>query len=201
MATINEKQLSFANQLVEQVVQVPPGRDATWNLMGSVGAGKTTTLHLVQEALRQRGVIPLMLSALAGEVDAGPIVLLEALDQLRFAHLSNGESELVSDPRVRWLDKLAAMTAVIERNHESVVLLCDEPSLWHRASQSTLEDTPEHCARSFYDWITKESTCRRIVSGWLEEDVPVRNRRFVPRLDDGRAFLTESTNRSSVRVS
>jgi tetratricopeptide (TPR) repeat protein len=88
---------------------------------------------------------------------------------------------------------MAAITAVIERNHNSVVILCDEPTLWYRTPQASLEDTPEHCARSFADWIARGSTCRRIISGWVDEEVPIRGRPPVPRLDDGRSFLAESS--------
>ena len=193
MATINEKQRDFARNLVEQVVRAPSGRDALWNLTGSVGSGKTSVLHLIQESCWAKQTIPLMLTAPGGEVDAGPIALLEAVDQLDAAHLLNGERSAISDPKLRWPDKMAAITAVIERNHNSVILLCDEPSLWHRTPQASLEDTPEHCARSFADWIARRSTCRRIVSGWVDEDVPVRGRPPVPRLDDGRSFLAESS--------
>jgi tetratricopeptide (TPR) repeat protein len=197
MATIKDKQGIFAEKLAEQVVRAPSGRDALWNLTGSVGAGKTSVLHLVQEHLWARGKVPLLLTAPAGEVDAGPIALSEAADQLEAAHLLNGEGSAINDPKVRWPDKLAAITAAIERNHNSIVLLCDEPTLWHRAPQATLEDTPEHCARSFSDWIARGSTCRRVVSGWVDEDVPVRSRPSVPRLDDGRSFLAEPSNWSS----
>ncbi len=138
-----------------------------------------------------------MVTAPAGEVDTGPIALLEAVDQLETAHLLNGERSAINDPKLRWPDKMAAITAVIERNHNSVVLLCDEPTLWHRTPQASLEDTPEHCARSFADWIVKETTCRRIVSGWVDEDVPVRGRPPAPRLDDGLSFLAESSDWSS----
>jgi tetratricopeptide (TPR) repeat protein len=192
MATINEKQQNFAGKLVEQVLRFPTGRDALWNLTGSVGSGKTSVLHLIQESFWATGTIPLMVTAPAGEVDAGPIALLEAADQLEAAHLLNGERGAINDPKLRWSDKMAAITAAIERNHNSVVILCDEPALWHRTPQASLEDTPEHCARSFADWIARESTCRRIVSGWVDVDVPVRGRPPVPRLDDGRSFLAES---------
>ena len=138
-----------------------------------------------------------MVSAPAGEVDAGPIALLEVVDQLQAAHMLNGERSAINDPKVRWSEKMAAITEAIERNHNSVILLCDEPTLWHRTPQDSLEDTPVHCVRSFADWITRESTCRRIVSGWVDEEVSVRGRPPVPRLDDGRSFLTESNYWSS----
>jgi hypothetical protein len=196
MTPINDKQRDFAGKLVEQVFHVPAGRDALWNLTGSVGSGKTSVLHLIQEAFWKKEMIPLMVTAPAREADAGPIALLEVVDQLP-PHLLNGEHSAINNPKLRWTDKMAAITAVIERNHNSVVLLCDEPTLWHLTPQASLEDTPEHCARSFADWITRGSTCRRIISGWVDEDVPVRGRPQVPRLDDGRSFLVESSNWSS----
>ena len=79
----------------------PPGRGALWNLTGSVGSGKTSVLHEIQESCWAKGTIPLMVTAPAGEVDAGPIALLEAVDQLETAHLLNGERSAINDPKLR----------------------------------------------------------------------------------------------------
>src|ERR1700693_636247 len=108
MATINEKQREFAGKLVEQGLRVPAGRDALWNLTGSVGSGKTSVLHLIQESFWAKETIPLMVTAPGGEVDAGPIALLEAAGQLEAVHLLNGEGSAINNARLRWSEKMAA---------------------------------------------------------------------------------------------
>jgi len=99
MATIDQKQQRTAHWLVDQVLKAAPNRDAVWNLTGAVGSGKTSVLRLVAESLRQTSLIPVLVTAPAGEVDAAPIALFEAASHLKRAALLNGESDILTDPR------------------------------------------------------------------------------------------------------
>lgn len=191
MRTIHERQRELAERLVEDVVRTRPDRDTLWNLNGTVGSGKTTILQIAQTSLWEKKLIPVTVNAPHGEADAGPIALLEIVDQLEGAHLVNGERSVIDDPRIGWSQKLETITTSIERNHTSIVLLCDEPALWYGVPHASLEDTPEHCARSLAEWLARGPTCRRILSGRLDEDVPILRRVRAPKLEDGRSLLVE----------
>ncbi|MCY2994680.1 MAG: hypothetical protein NTY19_43485 [Planctomycetota bacterium] len=192
MATIDEKQHSTAGWLARQVRDTKPDRHAVWNLTGAVGSGKTSVLRLIAESLRAERLIPLTVTAPGGEVDAAPIALLEAASQLMAANLLNGESDILSDPTRRWTDKMDAVTAVVNKHHRDIVVLCDEPTRWYHQQESLLDDTPDFCARSLAEWIAKDAVCRRVITGWVPDDVPLLGRTKSPRLDDGRAFLAEN---------
>lgn len=191
MATIDEKQSKVADWLVRRLLEARPGPDALWNIAGAPGAGKTAVLRLVQEALWSHNLIPVLVTAPSGEVDAAPIALLEMADQLHTHRLLNGAIAPLSDPTQRWADKMAAITSRVNQNPQSVVLLCDEPTRWYPNRQSLLGDPPAYTARLFAEWIAKDATCRRVISGRIPGEVPARSQTVVPRLDDGRAFLAE----------
>ncbi len=191
MAQIDEKQRRTAEWLADQVAKTDPNRYALWNLWGSVGSGKSSVLRLVAKSLFDRGFVAIIVAAPGGEVDAAPIALMSTASQLKSANLLNGELAKLTNPRRRWTEKLELLTKAVERNFDKVVLLCDEPARWYRSSESILCDTPDHCARSYADWIVNETNCRRVVSGWVSGSVPYNQRTPAPRLDDGRAFLTE----------
>src|SRR5208283_2792382 len=127
MPTLDEKQRDTAHELVWDAIFLRPGQDALWNLAGTVGSGKTTVLRRVAEQLRFERLIPLTISAPAGEIDSGSIAMLETASQLKDSNLLNGEMSVISDPKAHWRDKLEAIANAVERHHEQIVILCDEP--------------------------------------------------------------------------
>lgn len=192
MATIDQKQRRTAHWLVGQVREAAADRHAVWNLTGAVGSGKTSVLRLAADSLREESLIPVVITSPAGEVDAAPIALFEAASHLKAANLLNGETDILTDPRRRWADKMDAVTTVLNRHSRDVVILCDEPTRWYHHQESLLDDTPDFCARSLAEWIAKDAVCRRIITGRIPDDVPSRDRTNAPRLDDGREFLAEN---------
>ena len=110
------------------------------------------------------------------ENDSGPIALLETAGQLRASELLNGEVAILSDPRRRWADKMAAITEVVDRHREEVVILCDEPTFWYQGEESLLEDTPQFSARLFAEWVASGARCRRIITGRIPGDAKPADR-------------------------
>ena len=192
MAQIDEKQRATADWLSRQILAAKPDRNALWHLAGTVGSGKTSVLRLVAESLRSAGLLPVMVGAPGGEVDAAPIALLEMAAPLKAAQHLNGETAVLRDPRRTWAEKMDAITTAVNNSLKSVVLLCDEPTRWYHREESLLDDTPDYCARSLAEWIARDACCRRVISGRIPDDVPPRDRTMAPRLDDGRDFLAEN---------
>ena len=188
MSTIDEKQYATATWLAAQVRDADPGPTALWNLAGAVGAGKSSVLRKVREVL-EPGLVPIMASAPGDQVDAAPIALIEMASQLQSANLLHGEMATLSDVSRSWPDKLGAVTGAIERNAHSVVILCDEPTRWYHRDEDLLDDTPDYAARSLAEWIAKEATCRRIITGRLPGTAIPRAVTRAPRFDDCGDFL------------
>ena len=191
MAQIDEKQRRTAEWLADQVAKTDPNRYALWNLWGSVGSGKSSVLRLVAKSLFDRGFVAIIVAAPGGEVDAARSALMSTASQLKSANLLNGELAKLTNPRRRWTEKLELLTKAVERNFDKVVLLCDDRLdgiVRPNRSYATLQTTAQ---RSYADWIVNETNCRRVVSGWVSGSVPYNQRTPAPRLDDGRAFLTE----------
>jgi hypothetical protein len=149
-------------------------------------------MRLVAKSLRDQGLVPVVVSAPADEVDSAAIALLTTASRMKEEDLLKGELITLTDPRQPWSAKLDALTGALDSHFDRVVLLCDEPGRWYRPSESTLDDTPDYCARSYADWIVKETNCRRVVSGWVSGFVQSDQRVWAPRLDDGRTFLAEN---------
>lgn len=183
MVTLDEKQVETAKKLVRQVKGLQPDQRALWSLTGEVGSGKTSVLRRVEEQFRLENLIPLTISAPAGELDAGPIALLETARQLKDNGFLNGEMNIISDPKKPWAQKMAAVTDAVNRYHRDIVILCDEPRRWWHD-----DDPPDYGARSFAEWIENTARCRRIITGWIKIN-PAERRTRVPSLDDGRDLL------------
>jgi len=167
--------------------------NALWQLSGADGSGKTTILRRVAEQLPSEKLVPILVSAPAGQIDSAPIALLETARQLKSNGLLNGEMSIISDPAIRWREKMAAITKVVEKNHQDVVILCDEPTNWYPFQESLVADTPGDCARSLAEWMVKDAPCRRVVAGWSSNDRPA-GRTWAPRLNDGRELLVPDMN-------
>ncbi len=190
MPTLSERQDQTAVQLVRKLHGLTPGRGSLLNLTGAVGSGKTSVLRRVAEELhREKRWIPVLVTAPNRENDSGPIALLETAGQLRASELLNGEVAILSDPRTRWADKMAAITEVVNKHCEDVVFLCDEPALWYQGEESLLEDTPQFSARLFAEWVASGARCRRIITGRIPCDAKPAGRIATPSLDDGREML------------
>ena len=190
MPTLSERQDQTAVQLVRKLHGLTPGRESLLNLTGAVGSGKTSVLRRVAEELhREKRWIPVLVTAPNRENDSGPIALLETAGQLRASELLNGEVAILSDPRTRWADKMAAITEVVDKHCEDVVFLCDEPALWYQGEESLLEDTPQFSARLFAEWVASGARCRRIITGRIPGDAKPAGRIATPSLDDGREML------------
>jgi len=143
MPTLSERQDQTAVELVRKLHGLTPGRESLLNLTGAVGSGKTSILRrVVDELNREKGWIPVLVTAPNREYDSGPIALLEAAAQLKASKRLNGEVEILSDPRRCWADKMAAITEVVDRHRGEVVILCDEPTFWYQWEESLLEDMP-----------------------------------------------------------
>ncbi|MGO9465694.1 MAG: hypothetical protein ACLQIB_18145 [Isosphaeraceae bacterium] len=190
MPTLSELQDQTALQLVEKLQSPTEGRGLLLNLIGAAGCGKTSVLRRVADKLRREEPwFPVLLAAPNRDNDSGAIALLETAGQLKVRGLLNGEMATLSDPRRPWADKMAAITEVVDRHCDDVVILCDEPALWYQGEESLLEDTPQFSARSFAEWIASGARCRRIVTGWVPGDARPADRVTAPRLDDGREML------------
>ena len=70
MTTLDAKQTDTAEAIVGHLKDLPPGRNALWQLSGAVGSGKTTILRRVAEQLPSEGLVPIYVSAPAGEIDS-----------------------------------------------------------------------------------------------------------------------------------
>jgi tetratricopeptide (TPR) repeat protein len=191
MWKLDEKQIDTAKTIARRVSSLRPDQSALWQLSGAVGSGKTTVLRRIAEQLRVEQLIPLTVTAPAGEIDAAPIALIETAGELRSHGLLNGEIGILADPKRRWSEKMAAIIETVERNRDHVVLLCDEPRGWYRLNESQLDGSPDHNARSLADWMVNRVQCRRIVAGWISNDSPA-GRIWAPRLDDGRQLLEDN---------
>ncbi|MCA9030224.1 MAG: hypothetical protein KDA66_05400, partial [Planctomycetaceae bacterium] len=148
-----------------QSLQSDPGTNAIINLAGAVGAGKTSVLRLTERLFRQRGLQPIFLSAPQADAETSAIVLSDAADSLASAGSLNGEADILRDPLRRWMEKFEAVTSVVDKEPDRYAILCDEPSHWFRQGASEVDDTPDHHARLVSDWVFKQATCRRVVSG------------------------------------
>lgn len=189
MLTLDEKQQAKADWFVERLTSRPADRSALWNLTGAVGSGKTTVLRRIADRLQLESLIPILITVPAGEIDAAPIALLETGNQLKNSGLLNGEMTVVSDPKRRWVEKMAVITDAVNRHHEEVVLLCDEPMFWYRLHESSVNDSPDDCSRKLAEWIANDAPCRRVMTGLLPSNRPVAAYAVAPRLEDGREFL------------
>ena len=138
-------------------------------------------------------MIPLTITAPAGEVDAAPIALTQVASELSSHGLLNGEIGLVSDPKRPWSEKVAAIIETVEKNREHVVILCDEPRSWYRLNQSLVDGSPDCNAQSLAEWFVNRVQCRRIVAGWISNNSPV-GRSWAPRLHDGRELLEDEAD-------
>ena len=171
MPTLSERQDQTAIELVRKLHGLNPARESFLNLTGAVGSGKTSVLRrVVDELHREKTWIPVFVTAPNREYDSGPVALLEAASQLKASQLLNGEVEILSDPRRGRADKMAAITEVVDRHREEVVILCDEPTFWYEGDESLLEDTPQYSARSFAEWVASGARCRRIITGRIPGD-------------------------------
>ncbi len=198
MANLDDKQNATAARLVEQIRDARANSSAVWNLAGTVGTGKTSVLRLVRQMLAT-DLVPLMVTAPGDEVDAAPIALLEMAGQLKTANLLNGEMATIDDPSRAWADKFDAVTNVVEKNWERVVILCDEPTRWYHQHKSLLGDTPDAIARKLAEWISEQTRCRRVISGWIPGNVSALHRTFAPRSWMTVAQLSLPTRSSGVR--
>ena len=188
MTTLDARQTDTAQEIVETLKVLRPGRNALWQLSGAVGSGKTTVLRRVAELLPYHDLTPIFVSAPSGEIDSAAIALLETAEQLKSKGLLNGEMSIISDPARSWPEKMDVITGVLDNHHQDVVILCDEPTLWYRSNESLIDDTPAECGRSLGDWITNDTACRRVVAGWISNDSPA-GRNWAPAIDDGRELL------------
>jgi len=190
MTVLDEQQHEVADWLANSLKKVPANRRALWQLTGAVGSGKTNVLRLLGPRLLHLGLKPIFISAPADEVDSAAIALLETASQLEAYGLANGDLAAVRDPKSRWDNKLNAVTTAINKHLHDVAIVCDEPHRWYHTSHSDLDETPDHAARSFAEWIAKDARCRRVISGWIPDDTTPLGTTGAPRLPDGREVLT-----------
>src|ERR1700677_4628001 len=98
MMTLDARQTDTAQEIVETLKVLRPGRNALWQLSGAVGSGKTTVLRRVAELLPYENLTPIFVSAPSGEIDSAALALLETAEQLKSKGLLNGEMSIISDP-------------------------------------------------------------------------------------------------------
>ncbi len=188
MPTLDEKQTETAQEITRQVKSLRSDQGAALATQRGSWLGQDNGLTPCCRATSIGEIIPIFVSAPAGEMDSGPIALLETARQLKANGLLNGEMSLITDPEQRWREKMTAITEAVDRNHEAVVLLCDEPTHWYRFQESLVDDSSDYCARSLAEWMVNRAECRRIAAGWIPNDRPA-GRIWAPRLDDGRELL------------
>ena len=118
MPTLSERQDQTAVQLVRDLHSLTPGRESLLNLTGELlGLARPAFYdRVVEEMHREKRWIPVLVTAPNREYDSGPIALLETAGQLRASELLNGEVAILSDPRRRWADKMAAITEVVDKH-------------------------------------------------------------------------------------
>src|SRR5271167_213527 len=90
MTTLDAIQTNRAQELVREVKALRPDTNALWQLIGADGSGKTTILRRVAEQLPSEKLVPILVSAPAGQIDSAPIALLETARQLKSNGLLNG---------------------------------------------------------------------------------------------------------------
>lgn len=190
MSTIYEKQHDVAAWIVRQSMSATADSAAVINLRGAVGSGKSTVLRLAAQALRQRDVTALLLTAPAGTAETAAIVLAEAADGLAEMNCLNGESEILRDPKQKWIDKFRAITERIDREPNRFVLLCDEPSRWVHQTTADPSDLPTDQTRMLADWVIEGTRCRRVISGYIPSGT-IAEQTKAPRVDDGRILLRQ----------
>jgi tetratricopeptide (TPR) repeat protein len=189
MPTLDQKQVDAATTLVTQVKNLPADERALWQLLGADGSGKTTVLRRVAEVLRNEAMIPLTITAPAWDIDSAAIAMIETASQLHEHGLINGDMARIADPQQTWPSKMDLITKTLDRHHETVVLLCDEPARRHHPEAGVPDDSPDLFAQPLADWMVKRTRCRRIVSGWVPPDANPAGQTAVPRPDDGRSLL------------
>lgn len=193
MQLLDQKQHDTAEWLVTESLNASPGPSAIINLAGAVGSGKTSVLRLAEGMFRQRGLVPVFLSASSADAETSAIVLAEAGDCLARAGSLNGTAEILRDPNRRWLEKFDAVTAVIDNEPDRFAILCDEPAHWFRQSASEIDDTPDHHARLVSDWIFKLAQCRRVISGSVSTtSFPNLKQTRAPRIPSGGGLLHDN---------
>jgi tetratricopeptide (TPR) repeat protein len=162
-----------------------------WQIHGQATAGKSATLSMIADQLRdESSLIPILVAPPARASDAGPIGLMQIGQAMAERHdqLEQPDLERLRDPAVPWDEKLTHVKERIAAHADRVVLLCDDPQLW--PSQEHYGSTARTLRNELlYDGLQ----CKKVVAGAVPQpqDRTLRTSERIEPLSDAAALLLE----------
>jgi hypothetical protein len=180
---------ALVERLADSISSQDPQSDAAWLVGGVATAGKSTTLRMLGDALRDRGEIAVLCAPPAHALDAGPMALAELAAGLKDADCVNGQTEILRDGTVPLAEKIKRVREWVIASRESIVLLLDEPSAWPDRFEQT-QHFADH-ARLVVAELVRDIPCRRVLTGDAPEGMGFLDRETVGESSEPRAFLTD----------
>lgn len=180
---------ALVERLADSISGQDPQSDAAWLVGGVATAGKSTTLRMLGDALRERDEIAVLCAPPAHALDAGPMALAELAAGLKDAGCVNGQTEILQDGTVPLAEKIKRVREWILASRDSVVLLLDEPSFWPDRSEQT-QHFADH-ARLVVAELVRDIPCRRVLTGDAPEGMSFLARGTVGESSEPQIFLTD----------
>lgn len=119
-----------ADDLAKELEDTETPQRGVWQIAGAPTTGKTAVLEALAHRLRERQLLPVMISPPQGAFDSGPAALVQLGVQLKQAGRINGTLDQMVDPKVTWGAKLALVQQWVAASAADLVILCDEPDAW-----------------------------------------------------------------------
>ncbi len=175
-------------QLGSEIADGSPHANSAWLVEGVATTGKSTTLRVLADGLREHGYVPVMVAPPAYALDAGPMALAELAGGLKDAGCVNGETDVLRDGTVPLDEKIDRVRQWVTGN-DRVVLLLDEPNSWPDRSEQN-QHFAEH-ARMVIAELVRDIACRRVLTGDAPEGMSFVGRTKLVEASESEAFLTD----------
>ncbi len=185
--TLDQQQAERSHEIVERLQKLPSDANSILHVRGSVGSGKTATLHALAK-IAADDFNTVFVRTQSDTAESGATVLAEFIDSLREHGMLAKDDRSFEDTHRHWDNKFEMVREVVRSHRDKLFVICDEPTRWF-AYGSDITDAPDREGRILADWIFREMPCRRVISGLVPAGLDRIESVEAPAMKDGRDLL------------